>query len=84
MSLQESDNQKAISLLKAVLYENLSAEDALAKWPTVEKTSSKAMKNSYHQLYHYLADADIRAKEPEYAKYQRTGLQRCLDDLLAE
>jgi len=33
-----------------------------------------------HEIYHYLADADIRAKDPVYAKYQ----EDLLSDLLCE
>ena len=84
MDLEKCDREKAVSLLKAVLANQLSAEAALAEWPTVSKTSSKAMKTVYHQLYHYLTDEDIRTREPEYAQYQQAGLQRCLDDLVAE
>jgi hypothetical protein len=84
---KKEDREKAISLLKAVLANQLSAETALSEWPvstTHGTTDTEAMANAYHQMHHYFADEDTRAREPEYAKYQQGIMQECLNDLLAE
>ena len=83
MRFMLSDCEKGSTLLKRVLENTLSAEVALADWPTMHRECEAALGNAYHQLHHYLADVDIRQRDPEYAQVQKKILQDCLDELAA-
>ncbi len=66
--------KKAIVVLEKVLAGNMSADEALVEWPTVDEESNEIVIGAWHELTHYAADADIRMKDPEYAEYQREQL----------
>jgi len=65
------------SLLDAVAEGRLSSAEALActeQWTDVP-WNEKVFADAYHALQHFEADADIRAKDAEYAKSQIAGLR---------
>jgi hypothetical protein len=84
MKENENDSKKASRLITAVLDGSLTAEDALASWPAMSESSSKVLKNAYHLMHHYFADSDIRARDEEYATYQRCALEKCVGTLSSE
>jgi hypothetical protein len=84
MSLEPNKTEKAIRLLQLVLQGNIKPETALGEWPVMTNKTDRLIGNAHHQLFHYFADEDIRSREPEYANAQRLGLQKCVDDLLAQ
>ncbi len=75
MSTQE-ERVRLAELLEKVASDQMSAEEALARleeWPdTLWK--ERLLSDSRHFLYHFRDDADIRAKEPKYARMQHEGL----------
>jgi len=71
MSTVDSNKARlAVSLLEDVVNGRHSATDALAQWPDVTQGDS-LLQLSWHDLSHFAVDADIRARDPKYAKYQR-------------
>jgi hypothetical protein len=63
-----------LSVLDALLDgddSELSVLDALANRSDLPKDVAAAV----HQLLHYVADEDIRQREPEYAEHWRTKLE---------
>lgn len=81
MSLK-NEFEGPVDLLAQVLNGDISADKALANWPEMTKFSSRVVGNAYHQLWHYLADEDIRKREPEYEQAERVRLQNCMKELL--
>jgi hypothetical protein len=69
----------AQSLLTNFLHGRITAEEALAAWPVVNRASDKLVKKAWHRLNHYVDDADIRAREPSYEAAQKRQLQKYLD-----
>lgn len=65
----------AILILEKVLAGDMSADDALIEWSDIDDESNEIMIGAWHELTHYAADADIRAKDTEYAEYQREQLK---------
>ena len=67
-------NRDMLRILENVLAGDMSADDALIAWPSVEDELDEVLIGAWHELTHYAADADIRAKDQEYAEYQRNRL----------
>lgn len=70
-------------LVNEVLGGTLDAEEALDQWPSGE-CASETESMLKHQLQHYAADADIRAKDATYTKYQEGVIRDLLAKLRAE
>jgi hypothetical protein len=77
-----NERENAASLLQSVLRNEITADVALAKWPPMSKGCDSVLGNAYHRLCHYLADEDIRIREPKYGERQRSILQESISELL--
>lgn len=66
-------------LVDKVIDGHVLAEDAVHDelWQRAEPHGSDV----YHAMHHYAADADIRARDPEYAASQRAGLRKLAEKL---
>ena len=71
----------AIELLESVLMEFLTPHEALKKWPEFGENADLVVGNAYHQLYHYMADEDIRKNDCDYAQAQKALLRDCIIEL---
>lgn len=72
--------QELLSVLDALLagdHSKLPMLDALADRSDLPKDVATAV----HQLMHYVADADIREREPEYAEHWKAKLEAMRDML---
>jgi hypothetical protein len=74
--------EKAAGLLKAVLGNEITAEEAIAAWPKATKDTDPIVETACEQLYHYASDKDIHTREPSYEARQLQGIRACLDALL--
>lgn len=70
-------------LVNEVLRGALDAEKALDQWPSGE-CAGETESVLQHQLQHYEADSDIRAKDPTYTAYQEGVIRGLLAKLKAE
>ena len=77
-------NRDVLRILENVLAGDMSADDALIAWPSVEDELDEVLIGAWHELTHYAADADIRAKDLEYAEYQRNRLEAYAHKLSGE
>lgn len=59
-----------VSLLEGVAKGAIEADVALEQWPNIDDESDDLVADSWHDLSHFSADADIREKDSEYADYQ--------------
>ena len=77
----------AIRLLESVLDGSLDANSAVSQWPSIDTETNHLMKNTWHELYHYMDDADLRSDRPSYAAAAEERLRRRvgqLKELLSE
>ena len=63
-----------VSLLEGVANDEISTEEALRKWPNIDEEEDKLLTAAWHDLSHFQADSDIRARDEAYATYQRNLL----------
>ena len=70
-----------ISILERVLSDEISANEALAEWPSIDEETVDLIAKAWHELTQFAADADLRARDSEYAQYQRDQLLNYLDRL---
>lgn len=75
--------QMASDALRRVLSNTLTAENALAQWPVMSKSSDKRLRDAYHLLHHFASDEDIRTKDARYNASQRAALEKCAEALTA-
>jgi hypothetical protein len=68
--------EAAVELLEGVLSGHLATEVALEHWPSIDTENDDFLTASWHDLWHFAADEDIRAKDPDYAEYQTQLLAR--------
>lgn len=71
----------AVFLLERVLSRELTSIVALRDWPGIASESDDLLTASWHDLSHYAADADIRRRDPRYAKYQSQLLARRVEEI---
>jgi len=72
--------KKLITFLESAAEERVIGEEAMAELSVLENTSDEEIRLACHELRHYLADADIREKDEQYALHQRRALrQRAMD-----
>jgi hypothetical protein len=57
----------AVLLLECVLSRELTSIVALHEWPDIDSERDELLSASWHDLSHYAADLDIRARDPRYA-----------------
>jgi len=69
-------------LLNAVLEGNISAEDAIEKWPL--DSDDKLVEQVYCLLHHIRDDEDIRSKDKRYADWQFNEFRSLLEELRRE
>ena len=81
MSSNTSGFEEAIEILRAVAEGHEHAQQELERWPAPEKSADQLLKNAWHALYHYMADEDIRQREPQYEKNQKETLIRFAAEL---
>jgi hypothetical protein len=78
-----SSRTRAAQILKLVLAEELSIEQALALWPSEENyEDDPILGEAYHALQHYAADEDLREWDSDYAQEQREELQEIVQRLI--
>ena len=59
----------------AVARGDLDAKHALDKWPgNIDTEKDRLIRSAWHDLSQYYADADIRARDTEYAEDQKEML----------
>ena len=71
----------AANILEECARETMSASDGLRKWPVHTKSSLPELDQGLHSLIHFQSDADIRARDEEYAEYQRENLMSLAAEL---
>jgi hypothetical protein len=71
--------RSAADLLQAVLEGNISAADAIEKWPS--DYSDKLVNKVCNLLYHFRDDEDIRSKDKRYADWQFNEFRSLLAEL---
>jgi hypothetical protein len=69
----------AAKLLQEVLDGNISAEEVIQRWPHCKEDTF--LENLYSLFFHYRDDADIRAKDEQYAMLQRNEVRKMIKDL---
>lgn len=72
---------RAAAILEAVARGEMEAHDALKEWPDTQPDDAAAMKAGWHELWHFTADADIRARDAEYDEHQRGTLLQLAETL---
>jgi hypothetical protein len=82
--MTNSNVEKVLQLLEAVISGQLTAEAALGGWPAVDSERDKLITSAWHTLAHYAADADIRSKDQEYAGYQLNLLREHAKEIRAK
>jgi hypothetical protein len=70
-----------IALLDGVIDGVIPANDALQCWPNIDAETDDVVTQAWHDLSHYASDEDIRERDPDYAKYQKTLLQSHIYEL---
>ena len=60
---------KIVELLEHVANGRMDAADALEEWPELDFPDEDTVAGAWHHLWHYMGDADIRAKDDRYARY---------------
>jgi hypothetical protein len=73
----------AVNLLESVLTGSLDPESAISRWPSIDDETNRLMKNTWHQLYHYFQDADIRSERASYDEAQQERLRARITELKA-
>ncbi|MGY0610627.1 hypothetical protein [Luteimonas sp. A501] len=74
--------QKVAAQLRELQRTSPSEKTGLAKWDaSARKFSETTDVPLPHQVMHYLHDADIRIKDPEYRKYQEEMISKIISDL---
>jgi len=71
--------RSAGDLLQSVLEGNVSAAEAIEKWPL--DSNDKLVDRVYGLLYHLRDDEDIRSKDKRYADWQFNEFRSLLEDL---
>lgn len=71
------------SLLEEVISNQLDPDAAIRAWPHVDASKTPEVRWAWEQLQHYAIDADIRARDAEYARAQEEKLRRCCDAIAA-
>jgi hypothetical protein len=66
--------EQAASLLEGVLSGSIEPAQALESWPYLDDETDEALKSAWHELSHYVADQDIRGREPEYEQFIKETL----------
>lgn len=59
-----------LNILTKVSEGAMEADEGLKLWPDIDTEPDPLIEYVCHELGHFAADGDIRAKDPEYAKYQ--------------
>ena len=72
----ENLNKLAAALIESVLANDISPEDALAKWPNSSSGASKLLDQAWTRLRHFADDADIHARDPDYLRAECTSLSK--------
>jgi hypothetical protein len=81
-----------VELLKAVVDEAIDPRQALQRWQEIQpdptrlsRGLNKLLNHTWEQLYHYMDDEDIPARDPEYGlayrKRQREELTKRIREL---
>jgi len=70
----------AVALLGDVVNDRLDATEALKAWPEVTQ-EDPLLQLAWHDLSHFAVDADIRARDPKYAEYQRDLLTNRIGEI---
>lgn len=85
MTARERREHLAV-LIERVLDGELSASDALAAASNLPDTEERdrVFDDAWHALTHFSADDDIRARDSDYAAYQRSGLTNWVQQLRAQ
>jgi hypothetical protein len=66
---------KIIELLKSVATNKIEADKAILEWPDdVDLEQNRLIRDAWHSISHFQADADLRMKDVEYADLQREQL----------
>jgi len=81
MASNMSEFEKAVEILRTVTEGREDVRQALVRWPAPEKSADRLLKDAWHALYHYMADQDIRQREPDYEEHQKAILNRYVTDL---
>jgi hypothetical protein len=69
----------AIYLLTQLREGKITIDELFHRWP--HQANDLVLERVRCLLDHYAADADIRAKDPDYAEWQKTQLEEYIGDL---
>jgi hypothetical protein len=73
--------EAAVQLLEQVLSGATPPDLALERWPSIEAEDDELLVLTGHDLSHFAADGDIRARDRAYAEYQAQLLTRRLREI---
>jgi hypothetical protein len=89
MKTSESRKTEIKSLVDSLLSGLISAEDAIGRWPSGASLGTEE-ERLRHEVGHFAADADIRAKDAArnagdktYEEYQMNLIRKCLAEFLS-
>lgn len=72
----EPRTELVLGLLKKVMSGEVSPELALEQWPSIDTEEDDLLAATWHDLSHFAADQDIRARDLAYADCQTQLLKR--------
>jgi hypothetical protein len=67
--------RRAVELVEQAASGEIDASQALASWPCSVDECDDLVATAWHELSHFDTDADIRAREPEYAELGKRTLR---------
>jgi len=78
----ESNSRKQCAdLLRKAAEGQITGQTALEVWPN-DREGEPLFGESWHILYHFAADGDIRERDAEYTEYQKALLLRTARELI--
>ena len=69
------------AILERVISGGDTTKEELESFPVGRELFSDLAATAWHQLYHWMADSDIRVRDPEYAAHLRRDLATLLVEL---
>ena len=70
-----------VDLLEDFIEGRLGVDTAIERWPNIDDEDNDLIKEAWHQLYHFKIDADVVARDLQYADAQRKRLVARIEEL---
>jgi methanogenic corrinoid protein MtbC1 len=80
----DNNIQEIADLIEKCLEGQIEPSEALGQLDKLNNTvSHKIVNRAIHLLHHYVADEDIRKKDPAYGVHQTEKLRSCINEIRA-